>query len=80
MVKEILISQKQRRFKMKVLILITVVALGNVFTLLSNSNSRQEIGRIEAIQTVNESESTDTTYDKDVYYAQPSIKSNNKGV
>ncbi len=53
---------------MKVLILTTILALGNVFTLVSNTNKKQEIGRIEAIQIVNESESTDSPYDKDTYY------------
>ena len=65
---------------MRVFILITLLLIGYLFTLVLNTNHKQEIGRVESIETVNESETIDSTYDKDVYYVESGIKSNTKGI
>jgi len=61
---------------MRVFVLITILAVGNVLTLVLTMNNKTEIGRTESIQSVNESNAIYDAYDKDVYYAKPDLKSN----
>jgi len=61
---------------MRIFILITILAVGNVLTLVLTMNNKTEIGRTESIQSVNESNTIDGAYEKDVYYAKPDLKSN----
>jgi hypothetical protein len=65
---------------MRVFILITLLAIGNVFTLVSATNNKIEIGRVESIQKVNVSNTVDSEKEKDVYYVESGMKSNNKGI
>ncbi len=52
---------------MRVFVLITLLAIGNVFTLVSATNNKIEIGRVESIQNVNVSNTVDSEKEKDVY-------------
>jgi hypothetical protein len=61
---------------MRVFILITILAVGNVLTLVLTMNNKTEIGRTESIQSVNESNTVYGAYEKVVYYAKPDLKSN----
>ena len=65
---------------MRVFILITLLAIGNVFTLVSTTNNKIEIGRVESIQKVNVSNTVDSEKEKNVYYVESGMKSNNKGI
>jgi len=61
---------------MRVFILITLLAIGYVFTLVSATNNKIEIGRVESIQNVNVSNTLDSEKEKDVYYVETDMKSN----